>query len=62
MSAAWPSAVMAAITSSSYLACSDVGMALAAAAASSASTCSISSLDAGAVANFVLPLSFLLLA
>ena len=58
----WPSTVMAAITANSCLACSDVGIALVAAAASSASTCSISSSEAGGVANFALPLSFLLLA
>ena len=61
-SAAWPSAVMAAMIASSCLACSGVGIALAAAAASSASTCSISSSEAGGVANLALPLSFLLLA
>ncbi|KAH9668462.1 CBS domain-containing protein CBSX3 [Citrus sinensis] len=51
-SAAWPSAVMAAMTASSCLTCSGVGIALAAAAASSASTCSMSSSEAGGVAIF----------
>ena len=61
-SAAWPSAVMAAMIASSCLACSGVGVTLAAAAASSVSTCSISSSEFGDVAIFVLPLSFPLLA
>ena len=51
---------MAAITASSCLACSDVGIALAAAAANSVSTCYISSSEAGGVANLALLLSFLL--
>ena len=61
-SAAWPSAVMAAMIAISCLACSGVGVTLAAAAASSASTCSSSSAESGGVAIFALPLSFPLLA
>ena len=48
-SAAWPSAVMAAMISSSCLASAGVGVTLVAAAGSSASTCSISSSEAGGV-------------
>ena len=57
-SAAWPSAMMAVMTSSSCFACSDVGMALVAATASSISICSISPSEAGGVAIFSLPLAF----
>ena len=59
--AAWPSTVMAAMTTSSSWACSDVAMVLVAAAARSASICSISSSEAGGVAIFSLPLAFPLL-
>ena len=57
-SAAWPSAVMAAMITNSCLACSGIGVTLAAAAASSASTYSISSSEAGGVVIFALPSPF----
>ena len=54
-SASCPSAVMAAMILSSCLASTGVCVTLVTAAASSASTCSISSLEAGGVAIFSLP-------
>ena len=51
-SATWPSAVMTAMISSSCLASAGVDVTLVVVAASSASTCSISSLEAGGVPIF----------